>query len=78
MTFKNKILPYINSLEIGNSVTFWKKYKTCRSRHIYLKSSITGTLIRKNQETLTLDVDGRILRVEKYRIVVKEDETIQD
>jgi hypothetical protein len=75
MTFKNKILPYINRLKIGDSVTFWKKYKTCRSRHIYLKSSLTGILIRKNQDTLTVDVDGKILRVEKYRILVKENET---
>ena len=74
MTFINKTLPFINSLEVGDSVTFWKKYKTCRSRHIYLKKNITGTLIRKNQETVTVDVDGKILRVEKYRIVVKENE----
>ena len=75
MTFKNKTLPYINSLKIGDSVTFWKKYKTCRSRHIYLKGNINGTLIRKNQETLTVCVDRKILRIQKYRVVVKEDET---
>lgn len=64
---------YIDSLAIGDIVTYWKKYKTCRSRHIFLKGNYSGVLVKKNQETLTLANNGKNFKIEKYRVVCKNE-----